>query len=221
MIVSASQKKKLRTLLWEKVKYKETYYETYDHILTALEAYEENNIEFDELIRRIINEDFGSMDTLLIMEEEREKIVVKQVRARHWQHIMSYFRLPLFIITCMLTCLAFYLGLYVSRDSVMIMVVATIIVPLIPLFLYSNSKLLDPNFKASIKDDVVMESGSRGIFILNAVLYTPAFLSNDTGYRFFNQAHIAFTTVVAVIFIINCLSFIKLYRDEFKMQLVL
>jgi len=215
MIVSAGQKKELRFLLWENVKFKETYYEVYDHILTTLEAYEENDLEFDVLIEQIINEDFGGMEMLLTMEEEREAIVVKQVRARHWHHIMSYFRLPLFIVTLLATGLAFYLGAYVSRNSVMVMVVVTVIVPIIPYL----SKLLNLEYKASIKDGVVKEAGFRGMLILNLVLYTPLIFFNDASYHFFNQVHIALTTFVAVLFTVNCLSFIKLYRDEFKMKI--
>lgn len=215
MIVTVAQKKELRALLWENVKFKETYYEVYDHILTALEAYEDNDLEFDELIEQIINEDFGGMDMLLTMEAKREEIVVKQVRARHWQHIMSYFSLPLFIITLFVTGMAFYLGAYISRDSVIKMVAVTAILPIIPFL----SKLFNLEYKASIKDGVVKEAGIRGVFILNLVLFPPLFFLDDTTYHFFNQAHVALTTVVAVLFTINCLSFIKLYRDEFKMKI--
>jgi len=220
MKVTHEDQEYLRSLLWLNVKYQETYNEVYDHVLTAIEEQPDTNVSKPQAFDAIINSDFGGIGTLAQLEAERAKIVSSNIRKKQWQYQLSYFKLPLLLFTVLLAGSMYYAADVISRKTILIIVLSvgfspTIIVALRGMIRFFNRK----HQKPSIKDKVIEQIGCLSMSLFNLFIFLPPLFVSDDNYKFFKQAHASLIAVTALFFFIYSLSFIRLYRDEFKMQL--
>ena len=99
MILDNKQKAEVSKMVFDHVKYNETYYEVLDHVISSLELDSDEKFSFHQKLNQIWNDDFGGYANLPILEKQRVKIVNKQIGKRLWQLFFSYFKLPLLFIT--------------------------------------------------------------------------------------------------------------------------
>ena len=79
MKLEQSQKAWVSELVYDNVKFNETYYEILDHVITALEAENDENTTFHQKLNQIWNDDFGGYENLPALEKQREIEVNKLI----------------------------------------------------------------------------------------------------------------------------------------------
>jgi hypothetical protein len=94
MKLNKSQKAEVSKLVYDNVKYNETYQEVLDHVISSLESELDEKITFHQKLNQIWDEDFGGYENLPILEKQREKEVNKQIGKRHFEIFKSYFKYP-------------------------------------------------------------------------------------------------------------------------------
>ena len=90
MKLTEDQLQVLQIILSGYVKYKETYEEVYDHVLTALEN-SDNIKPLDEAINIILLNDFGGFAGLRLLERKRRWAVARQVLAKQGHYLINHF----------------------------------------------------------------------------------------------------------------------------------
>jgi len=220
MKVTQQEQEYLKGLLWSNVKYQETFNEVYDHVLTAADELPETGVSKPEAFDAIIDNDFGGIGNLTQLEAERAKLVSSVIRKKQRQYQLSYFKLPLLLFTVLLAGVMYYAADAIPRKVVLIIVLIVgfspaVIVALRGMVRFFNRK----HQKASIKDKVIEQVGTLSMSLFNLFIFLPPLFVNDDNYKFFKQAHASLIVVTALFFFTYSFSFMRLYRDEFKMQL--
>lgn len=197
------------------VKYKETYDELYDHILTEIETCNEQPLLATTVAKQIIDNEFGGYDALKKMEKDRVKLMNFAMRKKHFQHMLQFLNFPVVGFTVVITIAAYFLaGNPVSRRYLLEFTTATAVVPM----LFLLYKKLSDKFK-QWKFDIYKKQSIKDNYIFIAAL-----LSNST----FNLLNIANHRIqmnagvcifIFVFYMVYVLSFFKLYKDEFKMDI--
>jgi len=197
------------------VKYKETYDELYDHILTEIGTYPEQPFYATTAAKQIIDNEFGGYEALKQMEKDRVKLVTAVMRKKHLQHMLRFFNFPVAASTLIITIAAYFAAQNpVGRNYLIQITTGCAVVPM----LFLLYKKLSAKYK-QWKWNVYKKQSIKDNYIFIAAL-----LSNST----FNLLIIenrkllingGIAMLVFAIYMVYVLSFFKLYRDEFKMQL--
>ena len=220
MKVTQQEQAYLKDLIWSNVKYQETYNEVYDHVLTAAEELPHTEDLKPETFDAIFDSDFGGIGALEQLEAERAKIVSSTIRKKQRQYQLSYFKLPLLLFTMLLSGTIYYAADAVPRKAILIIILLVGFSPAVIVALRGMSRFLNRKHrKPSIKDKVIEQIGCLSMSLFNLFIFLPPLFVNDENYKFFKQAHASLIAVTALFFFTYSLSFIRLYRDEFKMKL--
>src|ERR1700744_1031267 len=98
----------LQKYLRKNLKYRETYAEFYDHILTAVEA-EKADVLFDDLVMKVIKDDFGGTKGMRLIEDEYQRSVFKELKKRYLRYMLNNSRSPGIVITVTLGVLIYFI----------------------------------------------------------------------------------------------------------------
>jgi|GEM_PF-4174745 len=74
--------------------------------------------------------------------------------------------------------------------------------------------------KASVKDRITADLSFVGVGLLCVFILLPMLILGDRQFNYIKQAHTAMVAIMLICHVVYCMSFLKLYRDEFKMQMV-
>jgi len=74
--------------------------------------------------------------------------------------------------------------------------------------------------KASVKDRITADLSFVGVGLLCIFILLPMLILGDRQFNYIKQAHTAMVAIMLICHVVYCMSFLKLYRDEFKMQMV-
>jgi hypothetical protein len=198
------------------VQYKETYDELYDHILTEIDTYDEQPLYAITVAKQIIANDFGGYDALKRMEKDSVKLMTTAMRKKHWQYMLQFFNFPVVIFTAVITIGAYFIALnQVSRELLLSFIAMCAMAPL----LYVSFKwVFAAKYRGWYFNDYQKQSVKNNYIFIAAMLSNSLFnLTTFIGHRL--ETNIAATVIVFVCYMVFVLSFFKLYRDEFKMQL--
>src|SRR4051812_40527688 len=108
MKLNEEQLANLQQELNHAVKYKETYDELYDHILTEIGTYDAQQPYTPAMVKQIIDNNFGGYEALKQTEKDRVKLVTAAMRKKHWQHMMEFFNFPVAAFTLAITIAAYF-----------------------------------------------------------------------------------------------------------------
>ena len=221
MKLKQSQKAWVSKLVYDNVKFNETYYEILDHIITGLEEENDENITFHQKLNQIWNDDFGGYENLPILEKQRKIEVNKLIGKKHWEIFKSYLKFPLAIITITISLIFIFVSSFLSDSTLIIMLIAVAMIPnLISVFMYWRLKKID-KIKPSIKDKRISKSRDIAYQTFYFIVIMPQILS----YFFFDYSlsyDRIYTPIVLLLVIGFCLhtiSYLKLYKETFKMEL--
>ncbi len=223
MILDQTQKALVSKLVYDNVKYNETYQEVLDHVISSLELEEDSNVTFHQKLNQIWDEDFGGYKNLPILEKEREKTVKKQIGKRHWQLFLNYFKFPLIFITVTLGLGFYFLSSIFLNDNLnskvtIILMITSAMLPIsIYLFMYFKLKKFSL-IKPSIKESKVYHSSGLSLSIFNAIIFLPGFFDFELG-AVFKTMTPSLLVLITLFFTVYTLSFFKLYKETFKMEL--
>jgi hypothetical protein len=210
-------------MVFNHVKYNETYYEVLDHVISSLELESDEKFSFHQKLNQIWNDDFGGYANLPILEKQRVKIVNKQIGKRLWQLFFSYFKLPLLFITFTLGMGFYYLSTIIltelinNKVTVILLFIAGFVPISICLYMYFKLKKYS-SIKPSIKDSKVYHSSGFGLSILNCIIFLPVFFNHEAG-AILKTLSPSLLVLITVCFTIYALSYFRLYKETFKMEL--
>jgi hypothetical protein len=208
--------------VWGIVKYRETYEEVYDHILTAIEQHYDGKKSVYDLTEQLINQEFGSSEGIKQLEAEREKIIKSAINKKQWKYVLNHFRFPLIAFTLILAVASyFFIDTYISRKALFLIVFIVALVP----FLACCSRWLKQGIghkktKRSVKDNVILNNSYFALNFINVINFVPALFMPDDDYKLFHSAHASVLAVIVVFYVVYTLSFIRMYREEMSMQVI-
>lgn len=211
----------LRKYLRDSLRYRETYQEVYDHVLSALE-HRAFSGSFDEAVNQILREDFGGYDKLKEMESTAKRAAIADGVSTFMRFFVSYFRLPLVLYT-LGTAVLIYFSLGQIKLAPMMFEAIFGVIILTPAILslrrYYVIGYLFRDTKKSIRDDVFgrISMVPTRLFVLLGIGITINF---DKGKNIFDNTTPAVLTALYVLAAIYLLSLIRLYRDEFKLSVI-
>ena len=221
MKLEQSQKAWVNELVYDNVKFNETYYEILDHVITALEAENDENTTFHQKLNQIWNDDFGGYENLPSLEKQREIEVNKLIGKKHWEIFKSYLKFPLAVITISLSLVFIFISNYLSESSLVVMLLSIAMIPnLVSVFMYWRLKKIH-NIKSSIKDKRISKSGAIAYQTFYFIVIIPQIIS----YLFFDytlsydKIYTPIVLLLVIGFCLHTISYLKLYNETFKMEL--
>jgi hypothetical protein len=217
MKMTIEEQNQLRILIWDSVHHQETYNEVYDHILAAVEELPEVDGPRYPWFESMIAREFGTLDILRDLEIERVKVIAATMKKKLLQYMIAWFAFPLGIFTLCIAGLSYLMINQVPRTITFWLTVTVALVPMAIEF----SRIPD-FFKRSKKPSVKL----GGIATAN---HWVAMISGCMIYQWFaNEDHLLFNTspawvitAVFMLYVIYALSFIKVYREAFKLEFAL
>ena len=108
MVASQQEKQELEKYLRKNLKYRETCAEFYDHILAALEAKPADG-SFADAARQIINDDFGGIAGMRLIEAKYQQASFKELRDKYLQAILDCLKFPAAAVLLMYSIVVYYL----------------------------------------------------------------------------------------------------------------
>jgi hypothetical protein len=105
----------LKQYLSKVLKYRETYDELYDHIITAL-SHRTTITSFEETIADIISDDFGGPGNLPKLEKASKKAASKDTIRLFLISFISYFKFPKLLYTVAGTIMTYYFTLHIQLN---------------------------------------------------------------------------------------------------------
>ncbi|MBW4890834.1 hypothetical protein KXQ82_13970 [Mucilaginibacter sp. HMF5004] len=215
MTLTEEQLQELQDELNFVVKYRETYEEVYDHIASAIERLDDTEIDVTATAKKIINEEFGGRDELKAMEKDRVKLMNIAMRKKHFQHMMQFFNFPVVGFTVIITIAAYFLTAnQVSRGYLLEFTTASAVVPM----LFILYKKLSAKYKQWDFAEYKKQSVKDNYIFIAALLSNSTFnLLNIANHRI--QMNGGVCIFIFVFYMVYVLSFFKLYRDEFKLNM--
>lgn len=115
MKLTAQEDQFLKQYLSKTLKYRETYDELYDHIITAL-SHKITTSSFEETIADIIRDDFGGPDNLRKLEKASKKSAFKDTVRLFLISFIGYFKFPKLLYTVASAGMTYYFILHVQLN---------------------------------------------------------------------------------------------------------
>ncbi|WP_183580461.1 hypothetical protein HDF18_25915 [Mucilaginibacter sp. X5P1] len=103
----------LKQYLSKILKYRETYDELYDHIITAL-SHKTTITSFEQTIYDIITDDFGGHDNLMKLEKASKRAAFKDTIRLFLISFIGYFKFPKLLYTVVGAGMTYYFTLHVQ-----------------------------------------------------------------------------------------------------------
>ena len=224
MIPTINEKQWLQDYLFKSLRYRETYNEIYDHILTALEN--EPAAEFFETtVYNVIEKEFGGSSNMLYMEVESKRAISTEIKMKYWRKFTEWFKLPLVAYTLIIIAFNFYF----SGSKHFLLSILSFIIFLSPILIAVVRKILrrfkDHNYKPSIKEGAFDRLLYRYILLNNLAL---APLMSMVALVVKNMLHLHDYEIIGnliykliissgyALIVINNLAVIRVYLPDFK-----
>ena len=208
----------LKQYLSKTLKYRETYDELYDHVVTAL-SHKTTITSFEQSVYDIITDDFGGYDNLMKLEKASKKVAIKDTIKGSLIYFTGYFKFPKLLYTVAGIVMVYYFTLNVQLTlwTVLAICLTMICFPQLYYFAMSIKKFAflqkrDKKgyvFKPTFKLNIIAAMGTLPVWIYVLCSYwsPPIYLS------FWRDPDPVLVTSLIMISILYALSLMKLYRD--------
>ncbi|MES2278345.1 MAG: hypothetical protein V4592_20100 [Bacteroidota bacterium] len=210
----------LRKYLRDTMRYRETYEEVYDHVITALESNVYNGT-LEEAVNQILRVDFGGYDQLRRMEAEAKTIAINDAISRFLQFVWSYFKGMRLLYTAVFAVLVYFTLAQIKLQPLGFGAIFALVIltpGILSLRRYYVVGYLFRDVKKSIRDDVfgriAMVPTRLFVFMGLGII-----IAMDKGHNIWQNATPAVLTVLYALSAIYLLSLVRLYRDEFKISI--
>lgn len=219
MNITPQQQEDIRSVIWHNTKYRETFNEVYDHVLTAIEELS-TEVNPNAMASKIIKDEFGDWDGIKATEEQRLKIIRKDILHKLWAYVKDWFSLPLIILTILAAVSVYYFAGHVPRKALFLVVFGIAMMPLPFWMKIAPRNRFSKKYKPSIKEGIAGHVATFGISILNCLLFLPGLILNNDNYHFFKELHIALITPIAVLYLVYGMSSVKVLKEDLKIGVV-
>lgn len=220
MKLSPQQDINLREYIRDVVRYRETYEEVYDHVMSALEQHN-YRCTAEEAINQILREDFGGYENLRYMEIEAKATVVANSVGKFVGFMLSYFKWPRLLYTLALGALIYFTLGQVRLQPLMFEGIFALVIltpGILSMRRYYLVGYLFRDTKRSIRDDIFARISMvpTRLFVF---LGLGIVISIDKYHNIWNNATPSVLTALYLLSGIYLLAIVQLYRDEFKMRI--
>jgi hypothetical protein len=209
----------LRQYLREALLYRETYEEVYDHVITAL-AQNPHTGTLEEAVNQILCEDFGGYNELRKMESKAKSAALTNGVVKYLGFYFGYFKWPLAPFTLAFAVLVYFTLAQVKLAPIVLEAMFGVIIltpAILSLRRFYVVGYLFKDTKRSIRDDIfsMISMVPTRLFVISGIFIT---INLSKGKDIWHNANPAVLTFLYVASAVYLLSIIKLYRDEFKMN---
>ncbi|WP_342647708.1 hypothetical protein [Mucilaginibacter sp. CSA2-8R] len=222
MTITQAQQESIREVLWHNLKFKETFDELYDHILTSIEHTETSEKLPHEIATDIIKSEFGGWEKLKELELSRQKQIQSQLRGKLWKLMKGYFRFPLILFTLLASSVFYYAADHLPRKIIVLIMFLAVMMPLLMCYRIISFpiKRWSRKYKASIKESVVEGISKIGLGLFNCLMFIPQLFVKDGNFLVINNMHASALALAAVVYSIYSLSAIRLFQEDLNVSLV-
>jgi len=216
MKLTEEQLSEIRIYIFGTPRYRETYYELYDHIINALE-------QLDEpfhlgLVKQIVEDDFGGFEGIVIQEELYQKSVTTKYNRFLGTEMLNFYKTSTAFSTIVLLFIGYmlYNSSLTSEINLKPMSISMIILSMIPGVYYLFKRfVLDRNkFKLSIKYDFLHRTWILGFLMVNGMM--GLFVSKNSVFDISNHAKVVIFILLALLLNLYIRSFIKVYNRSIR-----
>jgi hypothetical protein len=220
MIITAQQQEELRIILSDYTKYKETYSEVYDHVLSALEEQNDSlDTSFEQKVHEVLDADFGGLSQLPVMEKQRVKWINNQIAKRQLHFAAAFFNSPLIICTIITGIAIYQLASTKLLSIALLIAIYTMLAPTIIVGFRIVNNAFGKKGKPSIKNNMFNQIGIYGVILYNAI--NPHLITDHFRLKTPDTLHLLMVTALVMFYLIFGVSFIRLYRVELKLKVAI
>jgi len=220
MMITQAQQENIKEILWHNLKFRETFDELYDHILTSIERTETDEKLPYEIATDILKNEFGGWEKLKELETSRQKEIQKHLRKKLWELMKGYFRFPLIMFTLLASGSFYYAADHLPRKVIMLVLFCTVMSPFIMWCRIAPINRWSKKYKASIKENIGERIGTLGFSFFNCFMFIPQLFTDQDSFSVINHLHASVLALVAVIYITYSLSAIRIFQEDLKVSLV-
>jgi len=208
----------LKQYLLKILKYRETYDELYDHIITAL-SHKTTITSFEETIADILTDDFGGYDNLTKLEKAYKKVAVRDTVRLFLIYFIGYFKFPKLLFTVAGIVMIYYFTQHVQLKESYLSSIG-LAMACSPWIYYGAKriKLQKENKKAGhVFNPLIFKPTSNEYLIYQISCFPICFWVGDlfnSWNRYSNKSGPIETAFCLIIFALYALSLMKLYRDS-------
>jgi len=216
MKLTEEQLSEIRIYIFGTPRYRETYYELYDHIINALE-------QLDEpfhlgLVKQIVEDDFGGFEGIVIQEEVYQKSVTTKYNRLLGTEMLNFYKTSTAFSTIVLLFIGYmlYNSSLTSEINLKPMSISMIILSMIPggYYLFKRFVLDRNKFKLSIKYDFLHRTWILGFLMVNGMM--GLFVSKDSVFDISNHSKVVIFILLALLLNLYIRSFIKVYNRRIR-----
>ncbi|MGZ3755635.1 MAG: hypothetical protein ACXVAY_09640 [Mucilaginibacter sp.] len=217
MTLTSLQRDMLKKYLSKNLRYRETYIEFYDHILSALELSPEN-MPLWEAVEKIIGDDFGGYAGIAGIETKYKKAIFKEIQKKYFAGLVRYLKLPLIGVTLILFAV-FYMVCLQPWFSFIVFFGLIITMRLIPGMIRSighiRSGYIFGNTKKSVKDGVFkwLDYLPGMLFVLYLIAHT---LNQPSPVDWFRNTSPIVLAILLMACALHTVVYYKIYQNEFS-----
>lgn len=210
----------LRNYLRDALQYRETYEEVYDHVLSALE-HNQYTGTLEEAVNQILRDDFGGYTELRKMESKAKSEVLNEGVRKCVNFYFGYFKWPSLPFTLGFAVLVYFTLAQIRLEAMVLegMFALIILTPaILSLRRYYVVGYLFRDTKRSVRDDVFARISMvpTRLFVFFGIALC---INVSKGKDIWHNVNPLVLTILYVASAVYLLALIKLYRDEFKMNL--
>lgn len=218
---SKGQLEQLKKYLRENLKYRETYTEFYDHIFSALEK-KPDHLLFQDTVNDIVQNDFGGVQGMLIIEDQYSSAIRKEMKKNYWQYIAGYFTVPLIGVTAVIALLFYIIIIQPSFNFFVfleMLFAIRIVTGLYRWIRHFKIGYVYKDTKRSVKDNIYtwLDYIPAYAFVLLVILFPSA--HKDT-WNWFKHINPVFVTVILLLTTLHTFTYYRLYKNEFKTKVI-
>lgn len=174
MLLNEIQKQEIATYVAANTRYRETYNELYDHVLSALAQEEQATFHMD-LVVDLINADFGGVKQIRQEEEHTKQALYGSFSKMLRQEMLYTLKFPAVIqnLSLLTLGLIFYFGKASTQTILSVTIACTLITVLIPLLLFVYKAYIRDRKqgKPSISDFALRYNALFGLNTATCVFY--------------------------------------------------
>jgi hypothetical protein len=214
---TADQQQFLSKYLSKNLRYRETYTEFYDHILSALET-KPDNMPFEDAVESIVTADFGGFEGMSAIEKRYKKTIFKEIQHQYLDRLIACFKSPQAGITVVVTIL-FYWITKQAWFNFWVFIGIFAVLRMTPRVLWRirniSAGYIFTRPKRSVKDGV-FEWLDYIAPILFAVFIISGAICGYSPIDWFKEVNPAVLALLLVLCALHTLAFYKIYKSEFK-----
>lgn len=225
MKANAEQKTLIKKYLRQSLKYRETYEEFYDHILTALE-HQPEGISFGNAVNHIIREDFGGAKGMYLIECRYQKTMRREMQNKYLSYVTEYLKFSAIgiiglcsVIVCFLVMQPWFTFLVFFGVIFTISLFTRLLTTVMNRVRDFKTGYSFWGSKRSVKDSVF-----KGLTYIPGLAFLMIVFIPSSGFGqapviWFKNIDPVILTIIILIYILHTLTYCRVYKDEFKISL--